>query len=46
MQVVIGVDINWQEPMAPKLIFETNTLRPPNELALKIHKALKLKIGI
>ena len=43
---VVGVDINWQEPMTPDLIIDTNILRQPSALALEIYNALKLKLAI
>jgi adenylylsulfate kinase len=43
---VVGVDIKWQEPMAPDLTIDTNILRQPSALALEIYNALKLKLAI
>ena len=42
---VVGVDIQWQEPMTPDLIIDTNILKQPNALALEIYNALRLKLA-
>jgi len=43
---VVGVDIKWQVPNFPDLIINTNILRPPDELALEIYNAIKVKTDI
>ena len=42
---VVGVDIKWQEPTTPDLTIDTNAIRQPNELALEIYNALRLKLA-
>ena len=42
---VVGVDIKWQEPTTPDLTIDTSVIRQPNELALEIYNALRLKLA-